>query len=149
MRPTPAELIAGIRRILSEVIEPDLSSDHARTRLREVRAALAQLDWDNAGIELGGRVTRLRNLLLACVEWIDADPARSTHFGAVGPRLRSVTSAGTGASGCFDATNRHRAAQDESVAALIDPLEDWLAGHPDDGDGHAIRRKLLEHYREA
>ncbi|SNR91095.1 hypothetical protein SAMN06265360_13121 [Haloechinothrix alba] len=149
MHPTPAELLAGVCRILSEVIEPDLSSEYARARSREVRATLIQIDWDNAGIDLGVRVARLHNLLVDCGEWIDAEPTRRAHFGTAGSRLRSVTSNGVDITGGFDAANRQRAAQDDAIVALINPLEDWLTDHPDDSHGNSLRRNLLEHYRQA
>lgn len=63
MRPSPQELVDGVRRILKEVVEPELTSDHARQRLAETRAVLAQLDWDNAGLLLAQRTAALREVL--------------------------------------------------------------------------------------
>ena len=59
MRPTPAETITQIRRLLKDVIEPDLQSDYARSRLREIRAVLAQTDWDDAAAGLAATNTEI------------------------------------------------------------------------------------------
>ena len=63
MRPSPQELIDGVRRVLKDVIEPELTSDHAKQRLAETRAVLAQVDWDNAGLLLAQRTAALRHVL--------------------------------------------------------------------------------------
>lgn len=64
MRPSPQELVDGVRRVLKDVVGPDLSSPHARQRLDEVRAVLAQLEWDDVGLRLAVRVARLREVLV-------------------------------------------------------------------------------------
>ena len=50
MRPSPAEVLAGIRRILKDVIAPEIGSELARLRLAEIRAVLAQVDWNNVAL---------------------------------------------------------------------------------------------------
>lgn len=52
MRPRPSETIDGIRKILADTIAPELTSEHARARLSEIRAVLAAVDWDNSGFTL-------------------------------------------------------------------------------------------------
>lgn len=63
MRPLPSEIIAGVRAILAETIAPELTTEHARSRLAEIRAVLAQIDWDNSGFELISRTERLSGAL--------------------------------------------------------------------------------------
>ncbi|MFI7195158.1 hypothetical protein ACIBQ0_35975 [Nocardia nova] len=63
MRPRPSEVVAGIRSILAETIGPELSSEHARSRLAEIRAVLAQIDWDNVGFALTARSAELARWL--------------------------------------------------------------------------------------
>ena len=63
MKPSPTQTAAGLRRILKDVVAPELSSDHARQRLEEVRVVLAQMDWDDAGLALRRRVAALQELL--------------------------------------------------------------------------------------
>lgn len=140
MRPTHSEIIAGVRRILADVVEPEVTSDYARARLREVRAVLAQVDWDEAAPRLGERVAELRSTLDDCRDWIDSDPARCAHFGRSGvafPDARAEAST-------FAELNANSAACAGAVVALIAPWEDWLADHPDDETGHRLRRRLLE-----
>lgn len=142
MRPTPAEVIAGVRRILGEVVEPEVSSDYARSRLREVRAVLAQVDWDNAGTILGDRVDRLGSLLRECAEWVSADPGRRDHFAKSGVALPDSPPVEPQT---FADRNEASANYDSMVVALIGPLEDWLCAHPDSA-GHELRKRLLDHY---
>lgn len=90
MRPTPAEVISGVRRILADVVDPEVRSEYARARLREVRAVLAQLDWDNAGLGLQSDVARMRQLLRELCEWATAEPVRERHFAPYTDQLRTV-----------------------------------------------------------
>lgn len=69
MRPRPSEIIAGIRSTLAEVIAPELTSDHARSRLAEIRAVLAQIDWDDAVFVLKARALKLADRLREAREW--------------------------------------------------------------------------------
>ncbi|MFN2538767.1 MAG: hypothetical protein ABR549_11580 [Mycobacteriales bacterium] len=77
-RPSPQEVVDGIRRTLDDVIAPELTSEHARQRLAEVRAVLAQLDWNDAGLQLAQRTARLRALLARAggdADLVDQSPA--------------------------------------------------------------------------
>lgn len=69
MRPRPSEIVTGVRAILKDVIGPELSSEHAKSRLSEVRAVLAQVDWDNAGFALAARNAALLKGLADAQEW--------------------------------------------------------------------------------
>lgn len=73
MRPRPSETIAGIRAILDETIAPELTSEHARARLSEIRSVLAAIDWDNIGFELVRRSCALAKALESPVRHIDAE----------------------------------------------------------------------------
>jgi hypothetical protein len=147
MRPTPAETISGIRRILRDVVEPEVGSEYARARLREVRAVLAQIDWDNAGIRLNQDALALQALLRDCHAWISADPDRRAHFAAPSERLEYVLAdAPPGAPEDFSHCSERRHRQDEAVTALVGPLEYWLEAHPDDREGQALRRRLIAYY---
>lgn len=63
MRPTPTETASALRRVLKEVVAPELTSDHAKQRLEEVRVVLGQIDWDDAGLALRARVEALQELV--------------------------------------------------------------------------------------
>ncbi len=135
MRPLPSEVIAGVRRILKETIAPELTSGHARSRLDEVRAVLAQVDWDDAGFALAARNRVLYHALERIEEWRTADPVRSRAFP---PLTVSVSPE--------DRMAAHQAAYRELAAAAVaavDPLADWLTDHPDDVEAQDLQRALL------
>ncbi len=135
MRPLPSEVIAGVRRILKETIAPELTSDHARSRLAEVRAVLAQVDWDDAGFALAARNRVLRDALERIEEWRTADPARTRAFPPLTVRVSPE-----------DRMTAHQVAYRDLAAAAVatvDPLADWLAGHPDDVEARDLQRALL------
>lgn len=77
MRPRPSEIIAGIRTVLKDTVAPAVDGDHAKARLDEVRAVLAQVDWDNAGFQLAAKADRLEAALQAAAPWLpEALPAK-------------------------------------------------------------------------
>lgn len=126
MKPRPSEIIAGIRTILAETIAPELTSDHARSRLSEIRAVLAQVDWDDAGFVLESRTSVLAERLAQARHWV----------GAPLPDLPSEHS--------FDAYQGYG----ERLGVLaIDALERLIAhldDHPDDEAARSIYQRLLE-----
>ncbi|WP_280420508.1 hypothetical protein [Nocardia carnea] len=73
MRPLPSEIIAGVRAVLAETIAPELTTEHARSRLAEIRAVLAQIDWDNSGFDLISRTERLSAALRAARRFTEAE----------------------------------------------------------------------------
>lgn len=140
MRPTPAELVSHVRRVLRDLIEPELDSEYARARVREIRAVLAQLDFDNVGVLLVRNTTTLRELLLDCRSWIAEDDRRATHFQPVFEELADLP-AETPAD--FSGHNDLHAHYSRLVIKLIDPIEDWLDITPDDSGARNLRRRLL------
>ncbi|HWD05867.1 MAG TPA: hypothetical protein VG497_22255 [Kribbella sp.] len=140
MRPTPDELITHVRRVLRDVVEPELTSSYARSRLAEIRAALAQIPWNEAGLRLADASDTLRDLLLKCRTWIESDEARKKHFADSLPAFAGLPEA---VPEDFAACNEIRARYDELVIELIGPLEDWLLTGKDDGTGAELRRELL------
>jgi hypothetical protein len=70
-RPRPSEVIAGIRAVLADVIAPELTSDHAQSRLAEIRAVLAQIDWDNTAFAMKARALALAQALSDASAWVD------------------------------------------------------------------------------
>lgn len=126
MRPAPQEVIDGVRRVLRDVVEPEISSDHARQRLQEVRAVLAQVDWNDAGLRLASRTAELREVLLAMQAAGLVDPAGTE---ALGGRLGTT----------FDELQAQYASCAAVVVSLLRPLED-LARR--DEHGAALRDRL-------
>jgi hypothetical protein len=136
MRPSPSELIAGVRRVLKEEIEPAVTSEHARARLREIRAVLAQLDWDDATVNLADANDALLSALHSVAEWRDADPARARVFSPI---------ALPGVAGRSLAEQQLLADQLAAQAASLAPeFSTWLGGHPHDAEALELRRALLQ-----
>lgn len=148
MRPTPAEIIVGVRRILREVVEPDVKSDYARAAVRDVRAVLAQVDWDDAGVRLLRENATLHRILLDCRDWISTDAARRGYFQQREADLHDVGDDElAGASDePFDDHNHRRMRYDQIVVDVIEPLADWLEQHPRDAEGQALRDRLMRCY---
>ncbi|MDT2005801.1 hypothetical protein FXW78_15460 [Rhodococcus opacus] len=135
MRPLPSEVIAGVRHILKESIEPELTSGHARSRLDEVRAVLAQIDWDDAGFTLASRNHALAGVLEQIESWRTTDPARSMVVPGITSGLPE-----------HDRFAAHQECYEKlaaSAVALVEPFSDWVATHPEDGEAARLRKALL------
>jgi hypothetical protein len=125
MRPRPSEIIGGIRSVLADTIAPELTSQHARSRLSEIRAVLAQVDWDNAGFQLKARASVLAEHLAEAGAWVGgslpANPAEES----------------------FDAYQ----AYSEQLAALavgaLERLSVHLDDHPEDEFARTAYQRLL------
>lgn len=125
MRPLPSEVISGIRALLAETIAPELSSEHARSRLQEVRAVLAQIDWDNAGFDLAHRCDVLGDALRAAERWnTEALPERPQAA-----RLEDY--------------QRYHDALSAMAARTLATLREPLATSPDDSDVAVAYRRVL------
>lgn len=135
MRPLPSEVIAGVRRILKETIEPELTSAHARARIGEVRAVLAQVDWDDAAFALAARTHDLARVLGRISEWRVADPVRRAAFPPV-----TVVAAEEETLAAHQAAYERLAA---AAAAVVEPLATWVTEHPDDERARELRAELV------
>jgi hypothetical protein len=94
MRPTPAEELAGARRVLEMVVAPAVADPFAATQLKQVVDALARLtgEWDDALPALQAEVAELEGLLtgLGCPP---QPPAANTSFAAVNERHAALRGA--------------------------------------------------------
>ena len=124
-RPTPGEIIDGVRRILRDVIEPAITSEHAASKLRDVRDVLAQVPWDDLpAIEQGHRAATAQAIGLALI-WQSDDVARATVFsGSVLPGLIDDGDA-------------------ETLARIATELTKWSAKHPADRSAADLRLRLM------
>jgi hypothetical protein len=139
MRPTPAEVIAGVRRVLRDVVEPEVGSEYARTRLREVRAVLAQLDWDDASLQVQLERTRMRALLADAQAWMTEAAGSEPVFEALAGRVEALidTEATTLAE-----HNSARATEAGLLVEVSDALAGWTRAHPDDEGARELRRQF-------
>jgi hypothetical protein len=70
MRPTPNELIAGVRDLLRDSIGPQLHAPAVVTDLKRVMAILRDLDWNEAGFALLAENRELFGLLGEIEDWV-------------------------------------------------------------------------------
>jgi hypothetical protein len=139
VRPTPAEVISGVRRILRDVVEPEVGSEFARSRLREVRAVLAQVDWDDAALQVRRDRDTLRALNAESRAWMLADPARAAAFeGLASP----ITPSDGPEPEPFTDLNASYAAEAALLAEVSGALARWTGEHPDDIPARQLRRRL-------
>jgi hypothetical protein len=146
MRPTPAETITQIRRLLKDVIEPDLQSDYARSRLREIRAVLAQTDWDDAAAGLAATNTELAELVIECADWAEADPAREPVAAHYRHSIEEIRARPPAVTEPFEVHNRLNGAYGALLAGLADQVTRWHRQHPEDASARQLQRRLLEHF---
>lgn len=125
MRPRPSEIITGIRAVLADTIAPELNSEHARSRLAEIRAVLAQVDWDNAGFALQKRCGSLAAALTQAQQWTrQAVPAAPTQHS-------------------FDAYQQYWEQLATHAVAAQETLGSHVAAQPDDRPAAQAYRQLL------
>jgi hypothetical protein len=141
MRPTPAEVIAGVRRILKDVVEPEVGSEYARSRLREIRAVLAQVDWDDAAFHLRRECDSLQDQLVAARSWIAAEPQRLAAFEQV-PQADGSSEPQT-----FAELNSARRELAAHLVTVLDALADWIQAHQDDDSARELRTTIAESLR--
>jgi hypothetical protein len=80
MRPTPAETIDGVVRILRETVAPAVADPHARTQLQQVMIVLGQMEANDPAAQLADVNERRARVLDRCRDWAEADAARTGHF---------------------------------------------------------------------
>ena len=83
MRPTPAEELGALHRILESVIAPALEDDYLRTQLRHVTDTMARLtaDWNRALPDLRSENEEMESFL---AEFSLPDSTTVTHYEAEG-----------------------------------------------------------------
>jgi hypothetical protein len=66
MRPTPADLAAGIRTVLRESIAPELKSANAQLQLRRVMSILREARWNHAAFDILHENAKIVLMLQRC-----------------------------------------------------------------------------------
>jgi hypothetical protein len=139
VRPTPAEVIAGVRRVLRDVVEPEVGSEYARSRLREVRAVLAQIDWDDATLTLRREWATRRSLLLEARTWLAAGTDRGSESGDL---LSRLPDGGEPAAETFAQVAAGHAADGVLLVEVSATLARWTRERPGDTTARELRRRL-------
>jgi hypothetical protein len=140
MRPTPAETITGVRRILKDVVEPEVGCEYARARLREVRAVLAQIDWDDPGLRMLRRYETLAELATEVGYWIAAEPARVDEFADLTARMPREPTVRPNSFAELAEAHRRVACV---LADAITRISDWCRTRPAGTSGARLRDQLI------
>jgi hypothetical protein len=135
VRPQPSEIIGAVRGVLKEV-RAQVATEAGRARLDEVRAVLAQVDWDDAGFELATRTRDLASVLDDIAAWRDRDPARCAALPELEPVLLPAEQTYAGHQAAYVAAAR-------AVVALVVPMAEWLADHPCDREAAGLHARLV------
>lgn len=145
MRPTPSETIAGVRRLLGEVMDTCQIDGYARARLSEIEAALGQVDWDDALTEVANVNGTSGGLIRDALDWMDVDPSAHadvaidrTHLDALLDDCSPVQP--------FSQHNGRYAALQQVAVRLIDHLAGWVNVHPEDEAAVALLDRFHRHY---
>lgn len=139
MRPTPAEVAAGIARILGETVAPAVTDAHARAQLAQVIAVLGQVPWDDAAFVVQARTAATFGLLADCQSWVDAQPDRIGVFGAAAGET-SRAGASLEAPASFAEANSRLEDARATLEQFIRTLQSWRAeSGPDDSDALLAR----------
>lgn len=141
MRPTPQELVDGVRRLLRDVVAPELTSAHAKHRLAEIRSGLAQVDWDDAGLRLRREVVTRRSLLEELQQWWMTDPSARPPA-EVSELVRLALDGET--ADTFRAVAAQHDVVGAALAAVVGPLADHVAKRPQDVTAGALQARLVD-----
>ncbi|MCG2621228.1 hypothetical protein LVY72_04785 [Arthrobacter sp. I2-34] len=146
MQPTPAEVITGIRRILKDVVEPSVGSDYARNRLAEVRAVLAQIDWNDSLTHLARDNSAVSDFAGQAADWVNAAPERRAAFAGLLPGLTEAQRPAVDVVEPFAVHNERSEAYSRLMVSLTDCLAAWVREHPADDGAAELLDRIRRHY---
>ncbi len=86
MRPTPDEVMAGIRALLKQEIAPSMPA-HAQPQLKRIMAVLRDGRWNEAGFDLLRENAVFAELARACAERIGELGGLPPHFSVLAADL--------------------------------------------------------------
>ena len=112
MRPTPAELAAGVRALLRETVRPELAADERRHQFRRLMAVLRDVRWDEAAFDLLKENAALEDMLRDCIA---SQPSSEAPWPpAIHQALRETSQPGSFA----EANARNHTLRDAACAAI-------------------------------
>lgn len=91
MRPTPNELIAGIRSLLRDSIGSHLQDPAAAADLKKVMSVLRDVDWNEAGFALLAENRELVRLLDEIKCWVSGLPSGAPVFAGLLQEMPACT----------------------------------------------------------
>jgi hypothetical protein len=146
MQPTPVEVIDGVRRILKDVIEPSVESPYARNRLAEVRAVLAQVDWNDSLTALARDNAAVDALARDALAWLDGVPDPCRELAALRPALVPASPDVSARIEPFAVHNERSKELSRTMIALSVALVEWLRQHPEDRGAQSLLDAIRRHY---
>jgi hypothetical protein len=146
VQPTPAEVIQGVRRILRDVVEPHVDSPYARSRLAEVRAVLAQVDWNDSLTHLAQDNVAVGMLAEEARGWLARVGDGPADAGRLRSEVESLLPAFQHRPEPFAVhLDRHRAGA-RVMIGLSDALVEWQREHPSDSMAAQLLQRIRAHY---
>jgi hypothetical protein len=129
MEPTPNEVVAGITRVLTNVIAPEVTSAYAERRLHEICRVLSAVNWNEVTLRELQETSRLVSVLADGSEWIKLDAGRRRHFAHVAGDLAAALAIAhdvlAGQAPDFTSLESLRTALDAAVVKLLPGLFEW------------------------
>jgi hypothetical protein len=122
MRPTPNQLIRGIRDLLRQSVAPEVVSDQGILSLRKIMGILREFDWDEAAFVLSRENDALRAMACEIVAWSDEDARRSVALHPVLDRLQAILEAPE-SSDSFAAIRLLNDAYRHAIGAFLDAVD--------------------------
>jgi hypothetical protein len=146
MQPTPAEVIHGVRKILKEVIQPHVDSPYALARLGEIRAVLAQVDWDNALYQIMQNNASVAALAQEVLEW--ANSVRNPSPGIISLRsdIAELLSTSSDEAAPFEVHNAQQKAWDHLMIQCSRELLQRSNDVPTDHEATSLHDRIQGHY---
>lgn len=89
MKPTPNQIVDGIRALLRESVLPGTESEQVKADLRRIMAVLRDTDWNEFAFALLRENAALAELAQQAIEWNTAQPAREACFGLLPASLQA------------------------------------------------------------
>ena len=134
MRPTPAEELAGIRRILAETVAPAVTDEYAASQVQNVLTALDRFaaSWDRARENLQAENRSLATLLAG----IAAGPPPGLGDPSLAERLSQAAATPEDAS--FDAVN----GRNQQLRGLLDEVIRALDVTGGDPSAETVRQQI-------
>jgi hypothetical protein len=145
MRPTPNQIIRGVRDLLREDIAPELGSERAVISLRKIMSILRDLDWNEASFRMRRENAELRTLGEEVLSWIDESTPRRLTFEAALEALNAARRFRDPDS--FAQLNDENLAHRRAIAAFVETASRGAA--PESArEGVAMRKRIAAKFAD-
>lgn len=146
MQPTPAEVIHGVRKILKEVIQPHVDSPYALARLAEIRAVLAQVDWDNALYQVMQHNAAVAAIAEEVFEWATSLSDPSPRVVTLRSDISELLTESRDEAAPFEVHNAQQKTWDQLMIQCSRELLQQSKDDPTDHEAARLLDRIREHY---